>query len=59
MFKVNYKDTRRTFYCISSKLWTYSIPFSSVSTDLFEQVYVVWVPPYQFINAEIIYYCNH
>ena len=29
------------------------MPFLSVSAVDFEQVNVCWVPPYQFINAEI------
>ena len=33
-------------------------PFSSVSTVGFEKVNVCWVPLYQFINAEITYYCK-
>ena len=61
-----------TFYCIYSKLLTCSIPFFSVSADEFKQVYVFWVPTYQFINinninritqrteiAEITYSCTH
>ena len=35
------------------------MPFSSVSAVEFEQVNVCWVPPYQFINAEITYCCTY
>ena len=56
---LNSKDTRTTFYCIYCKLWAYFIPFSSVFAVDFEQVNVCWVPPYQFINAEITYCCNY
>ena len=34
-------------------------PFSSVSTVDFEQVNFYWVPPYQFINAEIAHRCKN
>ena len=35
------------------------MPFSSVSAVDFEEVKVCWVPPYQFINAEITYCHNY
>ena len=35
------------------------MPFLSVSAVDFEQVNVCWVPPYQFINAEITYCRNY
>ena len=34
-------------------------PFSSVSTVGFEEANICWVPPFQFINVEITYYCNY
>ena len=47
MFKVNNKNTGTTsltpFWCFYCKLWTYFIPFSSVSSVDFEQVNVNWV----------------
>ena len=49
---LNSKDIRATF-CIYCQLWTYFIPFASVSAVEFEQVNVFWVSPYQFLNAEI------
>ena len=36
----------------------YFTPFFSVPTVNFEQINLCWVPPYQFINAEITYCCN-
>ena len=42
-----------TFCCI------YFIPFFSVSAIGFKQVNVCWVPPYQFMNAEITYWYNY
>ena len=35
------------------------MPFSSVLAVDFEQVNVFWVPPYQFISAEITYCRNY
>ena len=59
MFKVNNKNTKTTFYCVYWQLWTYITPCFSVFTVNFEQVNVCWVPPYQFINAEITYRCSY
>ena len=56
---LNSKDNGTTFYCIYYKLWACFKPFSSVSAVDFEQVNICWVPPYQFINAEITYCCNY
>ena len=35
------------------------MPFSNVLAVDFEQVKVCWVPPYQFINAEITHCRNY
>ena len=48
VFTVNFEHTSYIF-----------TTFSIVSTVGLEQVNVCWVPPFQFINAEITYYCNY
>ena len=45
-----------SFYCI---YWAYFIPFPSASAVEFEQLNICWVPPYQFMNAEITYRYNY
>ena len=42
MFKVNYKNTRTSFWRFYCSLWTYFTPFSSVSIVHFEQANVSW-----------------
>ena len=59
MIKVNNKDTRTMFECLCCWLWAYFTPFPSVSIVEFEHVNIYWVPPYQFINAEITYCCSY
>ena len=39
--------------------WACFIPFSRDSAVEFEQVNVLWVPSYQFMNAEIAYCYNY
>ena len=56
---LNSKDTRTIFCCIYCKVWVHFMPFFIVSAVDFEQVNVCWIPPYQFINAEITYCLNY
>ena len=55
----NSEYIRTTFCCIYFQQWACFIPFSRDSAVEFEQVNVLWVPPYQFMNAEIAYCYNY
>ena len=55
MLEVNHKNTRTTsltsFWCFYCKLWTYFIPFSSVSIVNFEQINVSWAGKGKFKSS--------
>ena len=51
---------RSTVFIVNFEQISYLFtPFFSVSSVNFEEVNVCWVPPDQFINAEITYCCNY
>ena len=53
MFKLTIKTPERLSTVIIVNFGHIPTPFSSVSDD--DKIYVCWVPPYQFISAQITY----